>query len=272
MNGSDDQELCMSCQLRITTHDRRWRLLTLCFFASSFTKLITSKLAAESSPLVGSSRNKILGLVISCAATLTLLFWPPDTPLRIGVPMMVSAWSDRPNDKRSPSIRAFRSVLLTELWTVSCLKPGPVVSGSDCIPRQRQLSSKMQSLSDSKRANESILLLNVGAELPERSQISWGTVDSQRSLHCCIRGRSSVGEHVEKRRLPRSTVQDVSVTSHHIQGVSSVLTSGPSEQASPLFTYQRCFLGPVLEATTHQPQRSRPRQIESQAAASSGGL
>jgi CHASE2 domain-containing sensor protein len=89
--------------------------LTLCFFASSFTKLITSQLAAESSPLVGSSRNKILGLVISCAATLTLLFWPPDTPLRIGVPMRVSAWSCRPNDDRSPSMRALRSALLTEL-------------------------------------------------------------------------------------------------------------------------------------------------------------
>jgi hypothetical protein len=55
------------------------------------TKLMTSKLAAESNPLVGSSKNKIFGLVINWLATLTLLFWPPETPLRIGVPINVSA-------------------------------------------------------------------------------------------------------------------------------------------------------------------------------------
>lgn len=92
--------------------------LTLYFFASSFTKLITSQLAAESSPLVGSSRNRIFGLVISCAATLTRLFWPPDTPLRIGVPMIVSACSCSPKEESRPSIRALRSALLTELVAV----------------------------------------------------------------------------------------------------------------------------------------------------------
>lgn len=80
---------------------------------------MTSQLAAESRPLVGSSKKSILGLVMSWAATLTLLFWPPETPLRIGVPMMVSDWSWRPKDKSRPSIRALRSALLTELETVS---------------------------------------------------------------------------------------------------------------------------------------------------------
>lgn len=110
----------------------QFQSLTLCFLASSFTKLMTSQLAAESSPLVGSSRKSILGLVMSWAATLTLLFCPPETPLRIGVPMMVSACSCRPNDKRRPSMRALRSTLLTELLKVNYLQNLAV---RECIPR-----------------------------------------------------------------------------------------------------------------------------------------
>ena len=50
---------------------------------------MTSKLAVESSPLVGSSRYSIFGLVISCVATLTLRFCPPLRPFCRGVPMRV---------------------------------------------------------------------------------------------------------------------------------------------------------------------------------------
>lgn len=112
VNRGNNQKLYT---VRQTTPYIVLQLPTLCFFASSFTKLITSQLAAESSPLVGSSRNSILGLVMSCAATLTLRFCPPETPLRIGVPMIVSAWSRKPNDESRPSMRALRSALLTEL-------------------------------------------------------------------------------------------------------------------------------------------------------------
>jgi hypothetical protein len=64
---------------------------TLCFLAIFLTKEMTSKLAAESKPLVGSSRNRSFGLVISWLATLIRRFCPPLRPLRIGVPISVSA-------------------------------------------------------------------------------------------------------------------------------------------------------------------------------------
>ena len=112
MDGSNDEELYRVRDYNIL---HGVQLLTLCLLARSFTKLITSQLAAESKPLVGSSKKSILGLVISCAATLTLLFCPPDMPLRIGVPMIVSAWSFKPKDESRPSMRALRSTLLIEL-------------------------------------------------------------------------------------------------------------------------------------------------------------
>lgn len=51
-----------------------WYERTLLARASSFAYDITSKLAVESRPLVGSSKNKILGLVMSWLATLTRRF------------------------------------------------------------------------------------------------------------------------------------------------------------------------------------------------------
>lgn len=56
-----------------------------------------------------------MGLVMSWLATPTRLFWPPEMPLRMGVPMMVLAWSLRPNEASSPSIRARRSLRGREL-------------------------------------------------------------------------------------------------------------------------------------------------------------
>jgi hypothetical protein len=52
---------------------------------------MTSKLAFESNPLVGSSRNRILGQVINWLATLTRRFCPPLMPFRMGVPTSVEA-------------------------------------------------------------------------------------------------------------------------------------------------------------------------------------
>ena len=89
--------------------------LTLFLAAMPLRYLMTSQLAAESSPLVGSSRNRILGLVMSWLATPTRRFWPPLIPLRIGVPMSVSAWSRSPKESSSPSMRAMRSFLGSEL-------------------------------------------------------------------------------------------------------------------------------------------------------------
>ncbi len=76
---------------------------------------MTSKLATESSPLVGSSRNRIFGQVMSWLATLTRRFSPPDKPFRTAVPMMVSADRSRPKDASKPSTQRFLSTLLREL-------------------------------------------------------------------------------------------------------------------------------------------------------------
>jgi hypothetical protein len=65
--------------------------LTLFCFATAFTNDITSQLAAESSPLVGSSKKRSLGPVRSWLATDTRRFCPPLMPFRIGVPIMVLA-------------------------------------------------------------------------------------------------------------------------------------------------------------------------------------
>ena len=72
-------------------------------------KETTSKLAAESRPLVGSSRNKIFGAVINWLATLTRRFCPPLIPWRIGVPMMVSPCFRRPKESIKPLILVIRS-------------------------------------------------------------------------------------------------------------------------------------------------------------------
>ena len=111
-------KICSSNQFCVNnTHLER----TLYFFAVFRTKLMTSKLAAESNPLVGSSRKSSFGLVINWLATLTLRFCPPDTPLRIGVPINVSACCCNPNDSNREFIRAIRSVFETDLSWWSAL-------------------------------------------------------------------------------------------------------------------------------------------------------
>lgn len=52
--------------------------------------LMISALRAESRPLVGSSRNKILGFVINRLATPSRFFCPPLRPFLIGVPTIES--------------------------------------------------------------------------------------------------------------------------------------------------------------------------------------
>lgn len=64
---------------------------------------------------MGSSRKSSFGLVMSWLATPTRRFWPPEMPLRMGVPMMVLACSTRPKDSRRPLMRTRRSCLGREL-------------------------------------------------------------------------------------------------------------------------------------------------------------
>lgn len=95
-----------------------WGVLTRCLRATLRTKFMTSKLAAESSPLVGSSRKRILGSVKSDEATLTRRFWPPLMPFLIGVPMITSACEDRPNEDMRSLTLSIRSFFDTELYLV----------------------------------------------------------------------------------------------------------------------------------------------------------
>jgi len=53
---------------------------------------------------------------MSWLATLTRRFWPPDTPLRMGVPISVFEWGVRPKECRREVIRALREEAEMELW------------------------------------------------------------------------------------------------------------------------------------------------------------
>lgn len=100
----------MSKRLKVDV-DGWWMLAMTISFSCAATVLryfITSRLAAESSPLVGSSRKRIFGDVMSWLAMPTRLFCPPLIPFRIGVPMIVLACACSPNDSKRPSILAMR--------------------------------------------------------------------------------------------------------------------------------------------------------------------
>lgn len=79
---------------------------------------MTSPLRAESSPLVGSSRNNILGLVIRRLAIESLFFWPPLRPFLRGVPTMVPDLECRPKLAIRSSTRRKASLRETLLCDV----------------------------------------------------------------------------------------------------------------------------------------------------------
>ena len=58
--------------------------------AYSFNKLTTDIAVAESSPVVGSSRNTISGDIISSIPMLVRFLSPPETPLRTSVPTYIA--------------------------------------------------------------------------------------------------------------------------------------------------------------------------------------
>ena len=135
---------------------------------------MTSKLAFESSPLVGSSRNRMLGNVISWLAILNRLFWPPLRPLRIGVPTSVSAWSKRPKALINIWMRSLRSRRETELRIqLACIR----IRHYGVVPRKRELRSEIQRLANSHRADQGIFLLDVGCHTSERSILKLDTID-----------------------------------------------------------------------------------------------
>lgn len=165
---------------------------------------MTSKLAAESRPLVGSSRNKIFGAVMSCAATLRRRFCPPEIPFRIGVPIKVCSCALRPNASTKLSMRWIRSALERELRRYQSSDREHVLLRISL--RVRETSCKVQSLTDCQRPNESIFLFNIAAQL---SKIAGGwvaAIDQCRSLDLSSRCLSA-SEHIEKGRLSRAEMR-----------------------------------------------------------------
>lgn len=59
--------------------------------ATLFRNFITCKAVVESSPVVGSSKKRIEGLIKSSIPIETLFFYPPDNPLIRAFPTKVSA-------------------------------------------------------------------------------------------------------------------------------------------------------------------------------------
>ena len=52
---------------------------------------------------------------MSWLATLTRRFWPPETPLRMGVPIRVLDWGVRPKEVRREVMRVLREKAEMEL-------------------------------------------------------------------------------------------------------------------------------------------------------------
>jgi hypothetical protein len=101
--------------------------------------------------------------VISWLVTLTRLFWPPDMPLRTGVPIRVSACFLRP--KLSTNVR---TLLFSSLFRIDLGILAKRFSGRDVwhTSRESKTSCKVKSLPDSQGAHKDILLFDERRELP----------------------------------------------------------------------------------------------------------
>ena len=83
-------------------------------FVKFLNNSITLKAEKESRPDVGSSTIKISGLDIISNAIESLLFYPPDKPLKNTSPTIVSKAEVKPHDSAIPSTIAFFSSLDAE--------------------------------------------------------------------------------------------------------------------------------------------------------------
>ena len=81
-----------------------------CSRATFLRKVIMRTADAESTPLVGSSRNKIFGRLTSASATESRRLLPEDRPRMISLPARVCWNSSRPTECRSLSTSAARWV------------------------------------------------------------------------------------------------------------------------------------------------------------------
>jgi hypothetical protein len=141
---------------------------------------MTSKLATESSPLVGSSRNRILGHVMSWLATLTRRFSPPDSPFRIAVPIMVSADRSRPNEVNNPSTRRSLSAFVTEFGR-------PSLAANSSVSLAVRLPIKLSSCSTKQLARRKVVF-----DASARSIKIWPSTENFAAKGRCASTLSSV--------------------------------------------------------------------------------
>ena len=132
-------------------------------------KATTSLPLLASSPLVGSSRTRILGLATTEQAMVTRRFCPPETPRCRAVPMRWWATDERPSEARvastccdrlgydGPRLRAVEE-------RVRGRKEREQGEGGDA----RELSSERDGLADREDAEERVVLLDEGQERLDR--------------------------------------------------------------------------------------------------------
>lgn len=166
---------------------------------------MTSRLRAESRPLVGSSRKRILGLVMRRLATPRRFFWPPLRPFLIGVPTMVSAWPWSPKLVMRSLTRRRASLRPTCLLVLVLVEMDHAVSRGRCIPGKSKSGSKHHSLPDGQAADESIVLLDIGREIADHRSRSRKTIETDLTSRCGACSCNAMGKGIQQRRLSRAT-------------------------------------------------------------------
>ena len=71
---------------------------------------------------------------------------------------------------------------------------------------ERKSGSKVQSLSDSQRTDEGILLLDIGADPTESFGVRGGTVDIDIGFDVSTQNRMPVSEHIQQGRFSGTTI------------------------------------------------------------------
>lgn len=133
---------------------------------------------------------------MSWLAILKRRFWPPLIPLRIGVPTRVLACFCSPNDDNNSSTRRRRSsvdIKLRKGWASF-----QMLDWLSLLLGKGQASSKIKGLPDSQGSDESILLLNIGADALKYTDWYRSTIDSDRSRKVSAKRRVSMSQCIQQ--------------------------------------------------------------------------
>jgi len=142
---------------------RRWSLSHLSTFLSARSR-------GMGRVHTGSSRNRILGRVISWLATLTRRFCPPDIPFFTGVPIMVLSCFSSPNARISSPTLPPRLPLLRDSRAANSIVSFTVKD--PFLPSVKLLCGLSRRLT-----NQRILLLHICTYAPQSRRIEFASVD-----------------------------------------------------------------------------------------------